>query len=105
MTLKQRNIVRVYLGVNDDDVMSDDDLDIFIEQASNEDESAGDDYCISLLACSLVAQSTLWQNIKRQVDGLTIDTSDTFEKMLSDRLYRKGLSDLVVSDSTYVVTV
>jgi len=101
MTLKQRNLVRVYMGLKDSNVMSDDDVDIFIDQAVSEDESNGDDYCIALLACSLIAQSNMWQNITRQVDGLTIDTSDTFKKLLEDRLYRLGKMNLMVSDEDY----
>ena len=104
MTLKQRNLVRVYMGIKDSNIMSDDDVDLFVEQAKDEDESGGDDYCIALLACSIIAQSNMWQNITRQVDGLTIDTSDTFKKLLEDRLHRLGLMDLVVSDDDYVTT-
>ena len=105
MTLKQRNMVRVYLGVKDDDVMSDDDIDVFIEQAEDEDESGGDDISIALLACSIIAQTTMWQNITKQVDGLTIDTSDVFIKLLKDRLYRKGQMDMIISDDDYVESI
>jgi hypothetical protein len=101
MTLRQRNLVRVYLGIKDNDIITDDDIDVYLDQAAAQDWSIGDDYCIALMACSLITQSNMWQAVKSEESGLTIDTSDTFKRMLEDRLTFLGKNDMMISQETY----
>jgi hypothetical protein len=90
MTLKQRNLARVYLGLKDKSILTDDDLDLFIDLASTEDKSDGDDGCVALLACSKFAQSAKWHEVTRLAEGTTMKTSDTFEKLYWDRMKNLG---------------
>jgi hypothetical protein len=101
-TLTQRRYTRTLLGINDDELITDPDLDFYIDLAIDEDKSGGDNYAISMLAASKLVQSVMWQDVTRNVDGTQLKTADTFKKMLSDRMCSLNQNNrLLISDTEY----
>ena len=101
VSTKERNMVRVLLGRKDTNIIPDDDIDVFIDAATDEDRSDGDAMCVALLAASKIAQSNLWKTVTSNADGTNIATADTFKDQLESRLVRLDRARMQINNAVY----